>query len=150
MGLQIATITSNIAALSISGVTILDIDEIKEGIKERDGATFFPNPIGFVTDLRVEPVTLGSAGARSYNVWYSLHYVLAYAPIGSGRGIFDKYPSMVATAFSIIDALIANDALAGTQEFQVQSIPEFGPVSDPSGKMHHGCQIVIDIMEFVN
>ncbi len=150
MTLAIATIAENISKLSITGVTIHDLDELKDGIKERDGAVLYPKPDGFVSDMRVEPKSFGSAGSRSYDVTYSLHYMLVYAPIGTGRGLFDKYPGMVAAAFSVIDELIENDALAGTQEFQVRAINQFGPVSDPVGKGFHGCEIVIDVTEFIN
>ena len=150
MALGITTVADSISKLSISGVTVKDIDEIPERVLVRDGAVLYPRPDGFVTNMKVVPAAFGSAGTRKYTVTYTLHYMLITAPIGKGRGLFDVYSDLVSKTYLVIDAIIANDNLSGSVEFQTRDVQNFGPVVDPAGNPHHGCEIVVDVTEFVN
>jgi hypothetical protein len=151
VALNIANIADAIAGLTISGVTVLDLNEIKEGIVERDCPVLFPRPDGYVTDFKVEVQSFGGEGERAMDVTYSLHYVLAYAAVGSGRGLFDKYPGMVNAAFAVIDAILANDTLGGDAvDVNIKNVPDFGLVNDPAGNAFHGFEIAINITELVN
>jgi hypothetical protein len=149
MALAISTIANSISGLTVSGVIIKDIDEVPESGDDRS-AILYPKPDGFVTDLRVQPDSFGTASTRKYTVTYALHYMLVGSPIGSGRGIFDKYSDMVGKAFAVLDAAIAAVGLVGAVEFSVQGVSNFGPVADNSGNPWHGCEIAFLVTEFVN
>jgi len=150
MASAISTILDNISELSISGVTVKDIDQVQDKLEDRDCPCLFPNPLGLVTNLNVEPDAYGNAGDRPYTVTYTLNYRLCNSSVGSGRGLFDKYPAMVTNALAVIWAFIGADNLGGTVEFQVSGIANFGPVADPAGKLFHGCDIAVNVTEFIN
>ena len=150
MALAIATIADSIAAVSVSGVTIKDLNEIPEAVTLRDCPVLFPRPDGFVTDLAVKRDSFGTGAVAKMTVTYILTYTFCHAPIGSGRGLFDVYDNMIANAFAIIDAIITNDTVTGLVDLQVDDALNFGPVEDPSGNVFHGCEIQLYVMEFVN
>ena len=52
------------------------------------------------------------------------------------------------TRCDFIDKMLVSDAVTGSVDLQVEDISAFGPVSDPSGKMFHGCDISFRILEF--
>ncbi len=151
MALAIATVCDSISGLSVSGAEIRDLDQIPEQADFRQ-AVIIPRPDGFVSNLRVVRDSQGSNSTvlARYTIRYRLTYRLLYAPIGSGRGLFDKYPDMIAKAFLFLDAILANDLIRGAVDIAPAEISAVGPVSDPSGKVYHGCDIPIDVTEFVN
>ena len=150
MALQFATVANSIAAVSVSGVTIKDIDEIIEFVSARDCPLVQPVPNGFVSGLNVERDSQGLGSVAMKTVMYTLTYRLMYAPIGTGRGLFDVYDDMVAKAGLFLDALISNDALTGTIDITPTGALNFGPVLDPAGNSFHGCDFQLKVMEFVN
>lgn len=149
MSLQIATVCASIAALSVAGVTIKDLDEIPENVDLR-APTILPKPDGFVSGLRYERQSQGGGSVAKGDCYYTLTYRLCYAPVGSGRGLFETYPAMVTAAFAFLDAVLAVDVLQGAVTIRPVGALNFGPVSDPAGNIFHGCDIAVEIMEFVN
>jgi len=150
MTLAIATIANSIAALSISGVNIKDVDQIPPNA-DRLEPILFPEPLGFVTDFTLTRDSQGSnTFLAKYTVTYNLHYTFLFAPVGSGRTGLDLYDDMVGKAFAILDAIISNDAITGAVDIQPAETLDFGPVPDPAGNMYIGCRFVFQITEFVN
>ena len=47
-----------------------------------------------------------------------------------------------------VDKMLVSDTITGAVDLTVEDISTFGPVSDPSGKMFHGCDIAFRILEF--
>jgi hypothetical protein len=138
-----------IAALSVSGVTLKDIDAIPEKVEARDCPILFPRPNEFVTDYELEINSFGSAAAKKTER-YKLNYVFLHAPIGAERGLFATHPDLVANARTILSAFRDNDALGGAVDIQPSAIASFGPTQDPSGNTFHGCIITLSVTEFVN
>lgn len=149
MALAVRTIAENIAALSVSGVTIHDLDDLKGEYLERDLPVLIPNPEGYVANVLVERDSYGSSEAKQH-ITYDLTYRYLHARVGSGRGLFDQYPQMVTNTGLILDRLIASDALSNQIDFRVVNVSAFGPVQDPSGNLYHGCDIIVNVMEFIN
>lgn len=151
MALQITAICNSIAGLTVSGVTIKDLDEIPEA-QQASAAIIIPRPDGFVSGFSIERDSQGSntVGLPRYTVGYNLTYRLLYSPLGVERGLFKLYPSAVAAAFRFVDAVTANDAVTGALDIQVADIQNVGPVADPSGAMFHGCDIIVRVTELVN
>lgn len=149
MPLAIATITDSIAALTISGVTVKDKDELREGWTAYDCPLLVPLPNGFVSAVNIQPVSFGSGSGRQLNVTYSLTYRYFHAPIGRGD-ITQTWSEMVDKVFSIFDAIAANDKLNGLIDLQLASVSEFGVVVDGANNQYHGCDITLRVLEFVN
>lgn len=148
MALALTTITNSIAALSVSGVTLKDIDEIPETATGL-GPVIYPKPDGFVTDFTVERNSFGGGSTAKMTATYNLTYRFCHSPVGSGR-FLEFYDDMVTKAFLFLDAVIAVDVMTGLIDLQVDDTLSFGPVMDPSGAVFHGCDIVLRVMEFIN
>lgn len=148
MALAVVTIANSIAALSVSGVTLKDLDEIPQAVLPRDCPMIYPKPDGFLSGLVIEIDSFGSTSAKK-TVRYNLSYMFLYCPVGTGRGLFDVYAGMVAKALAFLDALIANDALTGAIDIQPAGVLQFGPVPDPAGNLFHGCQVDLAVQEFI-
>lgn len=149
MALAAVTVATNIAGLTVTGVTMKALNAIPEGVDARDCPIIYPKPDGFMSDLQVDIDTFGSTSAKK-TAWYTLNYMYLYAPLASGRGLFDLYEDMVTKAMAFFDAIIANDAITGCVDIQPVSISNWGPVADPAGVSFHGCQIALRVQEFIN
>jgi hypothetical protein len=147
MTVNLVAIADAISKVSISGVTVKDINEIPDQWDMRQPA-LFPRANDFITECSVEAVTNGGNSAAK-DLTYTLNYVFMYAPVGSGRGLLDAYSGMVTMACTILDTFAATDFTAyGALRFEV-SMGAFGPVADPSGAMGHGCEFAFKILEFI-
>jgi len=150
MTLNIITIAHSIASLSISGVRVYDLHNIPTTLRGQDVPALFPRPDGFVSGFTVTRDSLGLASIAKKTVEYTLTYVYCHALVGTGRGLFAVYSGFATNAFAILDALIAADALSGTIDMTPTDIAAFGPVTDPSGVVFHGCEFKLNVMEFIN
>lgn len=149
MALQAVTVATNIAALSVSGVTLKALSAIPENVAPRDCPIIYPRPDGFMSDLEVEVDSFGSSAGKK-TVRYTLTYMYLHSAIGEGRGLFDVYEDMVTKATAFVDAVISNDAIAGCVDITPTGITNFGPVADPAGGMFHGAQMPFVVTEFIN
>lgn len=144
------TVPNSIAAMSVSGVTIKDVDEIVDSVTDRACPIIQPIPNGFVTDFSVERDSQGPGSTALQTVMYTLNYRLMFAPVGTGRGLLGVWADMLVKARLFLDAIIANDDLAGTVDIRPVGALNFGPVSDPAGNQFHGCDFALRVQEFVN
>ena len=150
MSLAIVTVADSISKLSVSGVTLKDLDKIPTTVRSRDCPIFYPRPDGFLSGVVPEKASMGSGSGAQWDIQYTLNYRFLYAPIGSERGLFAVVPTMVAKIALLIDAILANDVITGAIDLQIFDIGEFGPVSDPMGNMFHGCDFSLEILEHIN
>lgn len=149
MALAAVTVATNIAGLTVSGVTLKALNAIPENVAPRDCPIIYPRPDGFMSSLEVEVNSFGS-GAAKKTVRYTLNYVYLHSSIGTERGLFKVYEDMVTKALAFVDAVISNDAITGCVDIQPTGITSFGPVADPAGGMFHGAQLSFIVTEFVN
>lgn len=150
MALALTTVTNSIAALSVSGVTILDIDQIPPDASAIRAPVMFPEPLNFVSNFRMTRDSFGGGSSAKMTVRYTLTYTFCHHQAGMDRAPFSQYAAMVDKAADILDAILAIDVFSGCVDIVPQAIPEFGPVPDPAGNMYNGCRIQLDIQEFVN
>ncbi len=152
MALQIATVADSISKITVTGATMKDIDQIPEAQNVMDIPIIIPKPDGYLSNFKPQRDSFGAGGDAKMTVTYTLTYRLLHSAIGEGMsGIFSTYAAMVAIVSVFLDAIIANDTVTGAVDIQAASITEFGLVYDPAGKTaFHGCDISIDVMEFVN
>ena len=150
MTLAISTICDSISSLSVSGLTIKDLNEIPEAITGRDCPVIYPKPDGFVTNFEMVRNSFGGGSTAKMTVTYDLTYRLLGAPLASGRGLFDSYSMMVEKVYAFIDAILMIDTMDGLIDIVPADATAFGPVSDPAGGMFHGAGVILYVMEFVN
>jgi len=150
MALAFATITNSIAAISVSGVTIKDIDEIPESVAVRDCPIMYPEPDGFISGLTYTRDSTGPGSTALATVNYNMTYAYLHTSVGSGRGLFDVYDAMLTKVGLIIDAIIISDGITGVVDLTIQDVSQFGAVPDPSGNMFIGTRLVFQIVEFIN
>lgn len=149
MALQADTIATSIAALSVSGVTLKDLDEIPEEVSARDCPIVYPRPDGFMSGLAVARRSTGVGSAAEKDITYQLNYAYLHSAVGEGRGLFDVYQDMVQKFLAVLDALLADDALNGAIDIEPQGITQFGLMVDPSGNYFHGANVVLNVLEFL-
>jgi len=150
MALAFATITDSIAGISVSGVTIKDIDEIPESVLVRDCPIMYPEPDGFISGLTYTRDSTGPGSTALATVTYNMTYAFLYTPVGAGRGLFDIYDDMLTKVGLIIDAIIISDGITGVVDLTIGDAIQFGAVPDPAGNMFIGTRLIFAIMEFVN
>lgn len=147
MTLKIATVWDSISALSVTGLTIKDIDAVSEAWEVR-GATLYPdiqNPITINVPRRR---TFGSGSNAKKDVTYSMNYRLLYSPVGSERGIANIYSAMFVMVANLFDAVMNNDALTGTIDITPRIASTSTTVLDPSGNQFYGLDIAFDVLEY--
>ena len=117
-----------------------------------DIPVIIPKPDGYLSNFRYARKSFGPGTVAAIDITYTLTYRLLHSAVGEGMsGVFSTYAAMVAIVSVFLDAIIANDTITGAVDVQPANVIEFGLVYDPAGKTaFHGCDIPIDITEFVN
>jgi len=150
MSLAITTISNAVAALSVSGLTIKDVDEIPQAVNNRDCPLLVPNPDNYVSGFYVVSDSFGIGSGHKWTAQYTLNYILLYAAVGAGRTtVMEKYSGMVSTAFAFFDALFAANSLSGSVDFEPGMIDGFGMV-DMASVSFHSCNVSLKVKEFIN
>jgi len=147
MALAIATVVDAISGLTVTGLTIKDMDQIP-GAAEMRSATLLPLP-DFLTNYEFERNSVGGGSIAKMTVYYQLNYRLLYKPAGAGRAI-EYFDNMVSMVGLIMDAVMAIDTMSGTVDITPVSVTNMGLVNDPADNPFYGCDIAFRIMEFVN
>lgn len=151
MALNGAGITSAIAALSISGVTIKDVASIPQNVYDRDCPLLFPQPGSWMEGgqaLSENNTTFGTPSTRYWTSSHKLNYVYLHSEIGSGRGVADVYTDAVANVEAILTALITLD-VSGVDVESVSN-GSIGNITAPSGKRFTGCEISVSVRQRIN
>jgi hypothetical protein len=137
------TVTNAIAALSITGVTIKDTDELPSALG-LETAVLMPKPDNFLTDLRITPAELSK---QNLDVRYTLHYQYFHCKI-AGQ-LFANYAPMLDNLVLIIKAFSSDATLSGAMDNGECRIGVIGPIMDAAGNSYHGCELTIDILQFL-
>ena len=148
MALSITTVTNSIAALSVTGVTIKDIDEIPTRVDAYDCPILYPEPIDFVTNLTVTPAAFGTGGSGPFDVEYDLTYTFLYNQVGADTELLSHYSGFVAAVCLILDKILVSDNITGCVELTWNGTTSFVAVSDPAGNIFHGCKLIFHVLEF--
>lgn len=143
---RLREVAAAIAALTVPGITILDLDQMKPALSERDCPLFGPsaNDPSFLTDWDAKRLTFQGNQLNNYN----LHYTYFQAPVGADRGLFKQYPDMVENARKLVEALQALPRVDGCKSVKLYEMPRFGPVFDASGQQFHGATFSLQVVEF--
>lgn len=154
MALNIREIATQLANLTVTGVTICDMGSIPSSDQITRSPQMFPEPINFLSDLSINRDSFGDPSAARKTATYTLTYTFVYSEAGLGRDLNDKYPGMVALAADILDAIIGFDDMNQLIDPVVEIVPSipgaFGVVYEPGGKACLGAIIQLRVTEFIN
>ena len=149
MALQTAAIANSIAGLSVAGLSIRDVDEKPAGVDARQ-PTLFPLE-NYITDFNMVRDSFGGGSTAKMTVTYTLNYRLCYKPIGAGRSnIISWFDDVVDMTMLFIDAVLAVETLTGLIDIIPVEITNMGGVEDPANNIFYGCDIGVNVKEFVN
>jgi len=143
---SIATVADSIAGLTISGVTIKDIDQIPDTARMLC-PLLIPKPDNFVTDLSVSFETFGSNGGAKINTNYALNYVFLFCEVG-GMGAFAAFSGLVSKLSAILVSINSNDAITGAVDVKINSIGNIGVITDPAGIEYWGLEFSLRVLEY--
>ena len=147
--INLEDVASAIAALSIAGVTVRDIDSIPVNAKMMI-PVLYPVPNGFVTDLTWSRETFGTESVHAMNLTYVLHYKYLHAIVGSGGSLLSVYGAMIRNIIKIIKAILEDSDLGGAVDVTLNTISDIGVHTDPAGEMQfHGVDITIKVLEYI-
>jgi hypothetical protein len=147
MALAIATVVDSISKLSVSGLTIKDMDEIAGAVDPR-APTLFPMA-DFITNVQFARNSFGGGSIAKMTLSYTLNYRLCYKPVAAGRSI-EYFDNMVAMCGLVLDAIMAIDTLTGCVDTVISNVQNMGIVMDPSDNQFYGCDMSFIVTEFVN
>ncbi len=142
-----STVADSISNLSISGVTIKDINQIPDSASMLC-PLLIPQPNGFVSEITPTFETFGSNGTPKINMMYTLNYVFLHSEVGSGISAFDGYSDLMAKLELIFEAILSNDVVTGAVDFKLQSVSNVGVITDPAGLDYWGVLLSFRVLEY--
>lgn len=149
ISLLLPNITSAIAALSISGVTIKDTDQIVASWQSQPHV-LYPNPEGFITAFSLTYQSFTRGASSDVDIRYTLNYRYLGTAIGDGSQLMRGYDDMVTKVAAIVAKFIETTApYDGKVDLTLGPI-SIGARSDPAGNMYHGADFALLIMEMQN
>lgn len=147
--INIVAITGAIEGITVTGLTISDWDTIQDQTDVRAKPVLFPDPVNSVTNMVVTNDTWGLESAAEKSAAYDLRYVLAYEKVGTGRGLKDILPGLIAMVADIVEAVTATELGSyGAITSQVL-VPNVGIIQDPAGNQYHGALVTIRVLECI-
>ena len=147
--LNLANIADAIAAISISGVTVKDKDQIAASWVSTPNV-LYPNPDGWVTDFRLEYQAIPRGAAAPVNVFYTLNYRFLGVQVGDMATLPVSYSDLVSKVIAIINAVVAVHApYDGGVNLEVQGV-DLGPMTDPADNQYYGADLAFSVEEIQN
>ncbi len=143
----ISTVADSIAALSVSGVTIKDIDQIPDTARMLC-PLIIPQPANFVSDLSITFESFGSNGGAKINTNYTLNYVFLLCEVGSGMGAFAAFSGLISKLSALLVEINSNDSITGAVDVKINSISNIGVITDPAGVEFWGLEFSLRVLEF--
>ncbi len=149
MALAIATLPHTIAAVSVAGVSIRDVDQILQNVTVADCPLLQPEPLDFVRGFRAVRQSFGPNASAFKQVEYDLIYTYFHAPIGASYAL-ELYDDLLTKLAAIEDAILTDDTINDVVDINPGEIPQVGPVKDPAGHNFLGAQLTFHVVEYVN
>jgi len=149
--LQLTNITNAIAALSIPGVTIKDVDELAASWVSTPNVLYpNPNEPGFITDFDLQYDSILQGAESAMTVSYTLNYVFLGTQVGDLGTFTAAYGHVVTKLVAIIDAIVSLHApYSGAIMLKLGNV-SIGPKIDPVGNQYHGAEFSMLIQEMQN
>ena len=149
MTIQLSTIANSITGITVSGLTIKDVDEIPTDIIQRQCPLLIPNPENYISNPLIKVDSFGTGTDRKMTLTYNLNYILIYSQVGAGRvNIIDAYAGMLTKACAFLDAFYGLSTLTGAVDFNAilgdPAITTVGAID------FHSIGIQVQVQEFIN
>lgn len=151
VSLYLQSITNAIAAISISGVTVKDSDEIVASWAGTPNILYpNPNDDGFITNFRIQYDSIMQGADAPMTIGYTLNYRFLGTQIGDLATFPAEYANIVSKVAVIVNALITVPApYSGRVELTIGGVT-VGAKADPVGNMYHGADFALNITEMQN
>jgi hypothetical protein len=149
ISLSLATVADSISKLSISGVTVKDLDELSASWKSLPNV-LYPKPDGWISNAKFTVDTFGSMGVEKATFTCNMAYRFLGTEIGNMGAFSAAYSNVITKLVLILNVILANDVITGAVDFRLLGISNIGPLADPAGNVFHGCDLVFTYSEFVN
>lgn len=148
ISVQFLNVATAIASLSVTGVTIQDVDKVPSRALT-SVPIFYPKPDGFITNLAPVDVTFGINGLETMDFQYDLTYRYLHAAIGTNLN-FGVYQQLITNIVALLAAILNKDTFAGAPgvDVRLRTVLNIGPVEDPEGNRYHGCDFVFAVKEY--
>lgn len=143
--LHVVEVARAIAAMTIDGVTVAELEEMPLSATSRDLPLLAPAvDRAFLSDWVSRRISAQGNVAMAY----TLNYTFYYAPFGQGRGLADIYPSLIAAVQTVVDAFNAVTRVNGCKRLELAGLPQVGLVRDASENQFHGALLALRVTEF--
>ena len=146
--ISLATVANSIAALSISGVTIKDADEIAASWNKQANI-LYPIPNNWITNAKFTVDTFGSMGNEKARFSCNMNYRFLGTEVGNMANFIAAYSNVISKMVLIINAITSNDVITGATDFRFIGVSSIGPLADPAGNVFHGCDLTFTYEEFL-
>ena len=147
MPLAISTVCTSIAALTVDGVKIRDLDNIPAGV-ERLAPILFPDPENPVSNFAPMRMSYGGGSSAKMDADYDLNYMFIFCKIGAGRTGLDYIEDCMEKIQAIYDAVLSIDTITGAVDVFPNEAVQMTTITDPSGNNYLGCSMSFHVKEF--
>lgn len=149
MAIALATVANSIQGLTVTGLTIYDVDNIPAAVDTREKAALVPLP-DYITGMSVVRDSYGAAAAKM-TITYTLNYRLFFKNAGAGRaGVIEYYDGMIDMVAAIWDAILAIATITGAIDVMPTGVAGIGVVMDAASNSFLGCDLAFQVQEFIN
>jgi hypothetical protein len=142
--MDFATVAGSIAALTITGVTVKDYDQMSDALGMTNNI-LTPRPNGYITDISVVRSELSG---QNLDVSYTLHYDYYHCAPGGMNGLL-KYSTLVDSVSLILAAFAKRTTLGGAVDNTTPTVDMIGVIQDPAGNTFLGASFSIRILQFL-
>jgi len=146
--ISLTTVTNSIAALSISGVTIKDVDEIAASWGKQANI-MYPKPDNFITNAKFSADSFGSNGAEAARFSCNMTYRFLGTQVGNMGTFTSAYNNVITKMVTILNVILSNDVITGADDFRFISQSNIGPLADPAGNLFHGVDLTFWYEEYL-
>jgi len=147
MTLAITTVCTSIAALTVAGVKICDLDNVPPS-GERITPILFPDPANPISNIECITESFGGGSSRLMDVDYDLNYIFLYTEMGAGRTGLDYLEGCILKVQAIYDEVLEIDTFTGGVDILPTSSIQPTVIDDPSGKHYYGCMMTFHVKGF--
>jgi len=146
--ISLAAVANSIAALSISGVTMKDVDELASSWKMQANI-LYPKPDNWITGAKFTADSFGSNSAEAARFSCNMTYRFLGTAVGTMASFTTAYSNVITKMVLIINAITSTDIFTGAHDFRFVSASNIGPLSDPAGNIFHGVDLTFWYEEFI-
>lgn len=144
MSIKIPAIATWLAGLTVTGLSIKDLDAIKENVLISDCPVLLPHPVNYVTGLQV---THNSFGRGQDTLTYMLNYRLYFRPVTGVIKFFGPYDEMIDAVCALLDKIQMTATPSSVADI-LPGINAIGGVEDAAGNVYHGCDFTLSVTEY--